>query len=272
MLLDKYSAQETHYEILNVKEDANYEEIRTSYRNALLNSHPDKLIKTPEASDPDKESRERFLKVQKAWEILSNSSSRVVYDSELRGSRQDIITAEAAEALSLDNMMVEEAGEALELFYQCRCGDYFSIDSLELSKMGYPLMRNGAKISLQNSDTLPASILLPCGSCSLQACLLISSDRSSSNDEHFEYIVFNFPSVDEYSGPCYDYLISVCLKPKQHLLNLCGSSKSGPFGPWAKRILLPPRKKTSVYCVFRCYRKQMQYVSCGGFVLSLSNM
>jgi hypothetical protein len=23
-------------------------------------------------------------------------------------------------------MMVEDAGEALELFYQCRCGDYFS--------------------------------------------------------------------------------------------------------------------------------------------------
>jgi diphthamide biosynthesis protein 4 len=44
---------------------------------------------------------ERFLKVQKAWEILSDSSSRLLYDKELQRSRRDALPAEVAEDLSL---------------------------------------------------------------------------------------------------------------------------------------------------------------------------
>jgi diphthamide biosynthesis protein 4 len=43
-------------------------------------------------------------------------------------------------------MTAEDADEALELFYQCRCGDYFSVDLLELLKMGYSLLRDGSSI------------------------------------------------------------------------------------------------------------------------------
>ncbi|XP_020214040.1 diphthamide biosynthesis protein 4 [Cajanus cajan] len=179
MLLDKNAIQETHYEVLNVKEDANYEEIRTSYRSAVLSLHPDKLLKTSETSSSNQTAGERFLRVQKAWEILSNSSSRSFYDNELRSSRQDVLAAEVAdvaEDLSLQDMMIEDAGEALELFYQCRCGDYFSVDSLELKNMGYSLLREGSRISILNVDTLPGSVILPCGSCSLKARLLINVD------------------------------------------------------------------------------------------------
>ncbi|KAL9296300.1 hypothetical protein ACSQ67_022196 [Phaseolus vulgaris] len=178
MLLDNNAIQETHYEVLNVKEDANYEEIRASYRSAVLSFHPDKLLKTSETSSSNQIDGERFLKVQKAWEILSDSSSRSFYNNELRRTRQDFLAAEVAEDLSLDDMMVEDAGEALELFYQCRCGDYFSVDSLELKKMGYSLVREGSGISILNLDTLPGSVILPCGSCSLKARLLISMDDS----------------------------------------------------------------------------------------------
>ncbi|KAL5131268.1 hypothetical protein HKD37_12G034186 [Glycine soja] len=166
MLLDKNDIQETHYEVLHVKEHANYEEIRASYR----------IIKQPE----------RFLKVQKAWEILCNSSSRSFYDNELRSSRKDVLAADiaedlslrkdvlaadVAEDLSLQDMMIEDDGEALELFYQCRCGDYFS-------KMGYSLLRVGSGISVLNADTLPGPVILPCGSCSLKARLLINMDAN----------------------------------------------------------------------------------------------
>jgi len=172
MLLGEDSIVETHYKVLSVKEGASYEEIRTSYRSAILNSHPDKLQKTSEASKPNHESRERFLKVQRAWEVLSNLSSRAVYDIELRALRQDAVTADD---VSLDDMMVEDAGEALEFFYQCRCGDYFSVDSLELEKLGYVLLRDRNKIFLQTPDASPASLVLPCGSCSLKVRLLINS-------------------------------------------------------------------------------------------------
>ncbi|PON82007.1 Zinc finger, DPH-type [Trema orientale] len=73
-------------------------------------------------------------------------------------------------------MMVEDGGDMIELFYQCRCGDYFSLDSLELGKLGYPLLRDGSKISLLTGDALPASVVLPCGSCSLKVRFLINSD------------------------------------------------------------------------------------------------
>ncbi|KAL0793702.1 hypothetical protein Bca101_065079 [Brassica carinata] len=31
----------------------------------------------------------------------------------------------------------------MEVFYQCRCGDYFSVDSSELETMGFALVRDG---------------------------------------------------------------------------------------------------------------------------------
>ncbi|CAL5417997.1 unnamed protein product [Camellia sinensis] len=174
MLLGKKLMGKTHYDILGVREDANYEEIRTSYRSAILDSHPDKLQKTSETSFPNHESGNRFLEVQRAWEILSNSKLRVAYDSELQASRHDFV---AAEDVGFEDLMVENTGEFLELFYQCRCGDYFSIDSSELEEMGYQLLRDGSKISLHISDaTLPSSIILSCGSCSLQVRLLINAD------------------------------------------------------------------------------------------------
>ncbi|KAI4357901.1 hypothetical protein L6164_001818 [Bauhinia variegata] len=175
MLLDKNVTQETHYDVLNVKEDSSYEEIRTSYRSAILNLHPDKLLKTSETSINDQAAGDRFIKVQKAWEILSNSSCRLVYDNELRGARQDNLASDVAEDISIEDMTAEESGEVMELFYQCRCGDYFSIDSLELGKMGYSFCRVGTGISLQNSDgAIPGSVILPCGSCSLKARLVIN--------------------------------------------------------------------------------------------------
>ncbi|KAI9071712.1 hypothetical protein K1719_046316 [Acacia pycnantha] len=177
MLLDKNAQKETLYDVLNVKEDAGYEEIRASYRSAILNLHPDKLLKTSdEMSSGHQTSGDRFLTVQKAWEILSNSTSRSVYDNELRGSRQDALAADVAEDVSLQDMIVEEA---LDLSYQCRCGDYFSIDSTELEKMGYSLLRDGSEISLRTVDSLPAAVILPCGSCSLKVRLLINIDGSN---------------------------------------------------------------------------------------------
>ncbi|XP_015865789.1 uncharacterized protein LOC107403420 isoform X1 [Ziziphus jujuba] len=174
MLCCKNSILETHYNILSVKEDATYEEIRASYRSAILNSHPDKLQNASEASHAENELGASFLKVQKAWEILSDSRSRALYDIELQASRQD--STIAAEDVSLEDMIVEDTGEEVELFYHCRCGDYYSVDSLELGKMGFPLLRDGRKISLQRGDALPASVILPCGSCSLRVRLLINSD------------------------------------------------------------------------------------------------
>ncbi|KAL5069757.1 hypothetical protein RYX36_020644 [Vicia faba] len=129
MILDKYDIEETHYEVLSIKEDADYEEVRSSYRSVVLSLHPDKLLKTFNTSGSNQTSTERFLRVQKAWEILSDSSSRLFFDKQLQSSRRDVLAAEVAEDLSLHDMEAEDADEALELFYQCRCGDYNSVNN-----------------------------------------------------------------------------------------------------------------------------------------------
>ncbi|KAL5057126.1 hypothetical protein RYX36_028730 [Vicia faba] len=112
MILDKYDIEETHYEVLSIKEDADYEEIRSSYRSVVLSLHPVKLLKTFNTSGSNQTSTERFLRVQKAWEILSDSSSRLFYDKQLQSSRRDVLVAEVAEDLSLHDMEAEDADSA----------------------------------------------------------------------------------------------------------------------------------------------------------------
>lgn len=170
---------ETYYDVLSLREDASFDEIRASYRSALLNFHPDKLQAMCRKSHPDDIMGERYFKVQKAWEVLGCPKSRASYDRELQAAKGDAI---GAESISLEDMVVEDKGEVVELFYQCRCGDYFFIDSGELDEMGYPLLRNGSKVSLRTLDALPASVVLPCGSCSLKVRLVIDTNSSVSID------------------------------------------------------------------------------------------
>ncbi|URD76514.1 CSL zinc finger [Musa troglodytarum] len=73
-LTGKIFFQKTYYEVLSVKEDASYDEIKASYKSTLLNSHPDKLRNKYDASRDHHELD--FLEVQKAWEVLSDSKSR----------------------------------------------------------------------------------------------------------------------------------------------------------------------------------------------------
>lgn len=162
----------THYDILGVNEGATYEEIRTRYRSSILNYHPDKLQKTDDLSNSINLPDDRFLEIQSAWEILGNPTSRAIYDIELQTLKQDATTSED---VSIEDLTIEYDGDVVELLYQCRCGDCFSIDSVELEEMGYLLSRDGDTISLQTLNSFPASVVLPCGSCSLKIRLLMNN-------------------------------------------------------------------------------------------------
>ncbi|WOL06572.1 hypothetical protein Cni_G15306 [Canna indica] len=162
----------THYEVLSVTEDASYDEIRASYKAAVLNSHPDKLTKKCDAcTDPDNLQHD-FLYVQKAWEILSDSKSRAKYDKELLFFRQELEVP--ANEIELGDMSMETLGDIQELLYECRCGDYFSITLLELREMGILLDEQSIEVK-SFIDSVPTSVLIPCGSCSLKVRLMISN-------------------------------------------------------------------------------------------------
>ncbi|KAK3032256.1 hypothetical protein RJ639_037430 [Escallonia herrerae] len=165
MLSGDTSILKTHYDILGVKEDACLEEIRTSYRSVILNSHPDKMQKATET----------------AWELLGNIQSRGVYDTKLWALRQDAI---GPEDVTFEDLTVEDAGDVVEFLYQCRCSDYYSIDSLELGEMGFVLSRDRSTISLQSRNALPASVVLPCGSCSLKVRLFFNAANTTLQRDH----------------------------------------------------------------------------------------
>ncbi|KAJ6810792.1 DPH4-like protein [Iris pallida] len=161
------SVRKTHYDVLAVNQDASYAEIRASYKAAILSSHPDKLLKVSELQD-------KFLDVQKAWEVLSDSKARSNYDRELRASAPEVDVV--ADEVRLEEMSVETDNDLEELSYQCRCGDRYSVTSEELREMGFLLSKNGGVTSVEYTTAdvaASACVLLPCGSCSLRIKLVI---------------------------------------------------------------------------------------------------
>ncbi|KAF3636464.1 hypothetical protein BC332_07111 [Capsicum chinense] len=173
----------THYEILGVKEDANFEEVRKAYRSAILCFHPDKQQNASETSNSECVTDNKFLEIQRAWETVGNPRSRALYDAELLTLRQDTATAED---VSLEDLTVQDSGDIIELSYPCRCGDCYFIDSFELADTGCSISRDGDTISLLTSKSLPTSVVLPCGSCSLKVRLLINSDTRLHRDVHLQ--------------------------------------------------------------------------------------
>jgi diphthamide biosynthesis protein 4 len=104
--------------------------------------------------------------------LPSVSTSRADYDKQLQSSRQSIEII--ASEIQVGDMIVESTADALELLYPCRCGDYFSITSGELSGMGIVITGDGEVVKeLQGSDSASASVVLGCGSCSLKIRLVI---------------------------------------------------------------------------------------------------
>ena len=153
-----------------MNEDATYDEIRAAYKSAALSIHPDKAHTTLESSVPSSEQQE-FLSVQKAWEILRHPASRADYDKQLQSSRQNIEII--ASEIEVGDMIIESTADTVELMYPCRCGDYFSITSCELSEMGI-LVSGDGEVEQQSSDSASASVVLGCGSCSLKVRLVIN--------------------------------------------------------------------------------------------------
>jgi DnaJ-class molecular chaperone len=62
----------SHYDILQIKQDASNDEIKRSFRNLALKYHPDK--------NKSADSKEKFLRIVEAYEVLSDEGSRKKYD------------------------------------------------------------------------------------------------------------------------------------------------------------------------------------------------
>ena len=72
-----------YYEILGVSHDATQAEIKKSFRNLALQHHPDK-------NKNSEESKQKFMKIIEAYEVLSDEQARKNYDTNIlqkRGTR-----------------------------------------------------------------------------------------------------------------------------------------------------------------------------------------
>ena len=69
------AANEDLYQILGVSRQASTKEIKTSYRRRALESHPDK-----NKNVPPEQAAEEFHKVVHAFEVLSDTEARRIYD------------------------------------------------------------------------------------------------------------------------------------------------------------------------------------------------
>jgi DnaJ-class molecular chaperone len=69
----------SHYDILQIKQDASNDEIKRSFRSLALKYHPDK--------NKSADSKEKFLRIVEAYEVLSDESSRNKYDLLFQGER-----------------------------------------------------------------------------------------------------------------------------------------------------------------------------------------
>ncbi len=65
---------ETYYDILNVPENADGEEIKKAFRILAMKYHPDK-------NPGDRTAEERFKKINEAYAVLSDTEKRRSYDS-----------------------------------------------------------------------------------------------------------------------------------------------------------------------------------------------
>lgn len=76
LLIDKViivNSSEDYYEILGIRKDADNREIRRAFKKLAITLHPDKNQDDPEA-------HEKFLKINKAYEVLKDEEMRKKYD------------------------------------------------------------------------------------------------------------------------------------------------------------------------------------------------
>lgn len=111
---------ENLYEIMECSEDASFEKLRQNYQKLVLRYHPDKNI--------DNVSNEKFVKVKKAWDILSDKKLKEDYDIKWKQRK-------VAQNFPIQNEVhIDEFDEDDELFLtnECRCGGLYILSETDV--------------------------------------------------------------------------------------------------------------------------------------------
>lgn len=113
------------YAVLDVEQDASSQEIKTAYRKALLQHHPDKSATT--------EGAKRDLDIIRlAYNTLSHPSSREQYDHSRTSRATHTQKSEKtgprpSQVVSLDDFEEKELSNGFHWTFPCRCGSVYTL-------------------------------------------------------------------------------------------------------------------------------------------------
>ena len=158
-------SRRTHYEVLSVTSRSTLADIKRSYKELLLATHPDK-IQGPVATGPGTLNRVHSVdELKDAYRVLSDERLRKKYDNDLLedGKKKGIYKfGDGVDEVSLDTFeMQEESTDIMHYIRKCpRCqvADGFKLNDDLLEEFAVPC---------ENSDDGRFQVLIQCDSCSL---------------------------------------------------------------------------------------------------------
>ncbi len=144
----------TYYTRLGVTENATLDEIKRAYRRKAIDFHPDK-------NGNSQESKEEFIKIQRAYECLSDEGKRKEYDARLRVYRERIYRENnlSSQHKASSNHSTTNSGESSvpSLVVLCMlivCVSLFADRCDDSSGRSVPTSRNHEEISDPNHEVI----------------------------------------------------------------------------------------------------------------------
>lgn len=142
---------DNYYNILGLTQKANEEEIKSAYRKLVVKYHPDK-------TKGDKGLTEKFLKIQEAYDVLSDKIKKAKYDNKQpktgsSGYKSGPAKSPAEEKSSILDA-IKEISNLLKTYEKDRKKVSDSLESLdrEISEMKEVIERLNKRLDILNSE------------------------------------------------------------------------------------------------------------------------
>lgn len=109
--------EHSHYEVLGVRVNATYQQIKNAFNRKALQYHPDKQVKQQQTtqSQQQQQHQNNFLLIQEAYSVLKDVAKRNQYDLQRQSIENHQKQREEPliyEEVDLDDMDYDEADES----------------------------------------------------------------------------------------------------------------------------------------------------------------
>ncbi|KAH8382568.1 hypothetical protein KR009_004125 [Drosophila setifemur] len=176
------------YELLKVPANATFEEIKCSYKQLILQCHPDKLQQLDDPNPRAETQNSDFNAINTAWNTLKDPIKRKHYDAEMLQSKfqthSNIYAHVELSEMQRVQVEIEGEGEADEspesesadkgsetmwsYAYDCRCGGQYLFDGPGDDDDDSPATISVSAPSSSHSTSAQSSeVIVECSECSL---------------------------------------------------------------------------------------------------------